>query len=146
MAISRRRFLLALLSCSLTSSPGCGLLIYPERQGQPKGQLDWGVVMLDALGLLLFLVPGVVAFIVDFGTGTIYLPPEGRVGVFRGKKGESLAKVQVPREQLSRERVEEVVSHHVGQPVQLHDGQYQTEPLKSVDEYWPTVDRIAGES
>jgi hypothetical protein len=119
------------------------LLIYPERRGQPKGRLDWGIVALDGLGLLLFLVPGVVAFIVDFATGTIYLPPEAATGVTRGKKGDRLAKVEVPRAQISKRRIEELVSTHVGRPVRLADGEFQTVPLDSVDEYWTTVDQMA---
>jgi len=54
---------------------GCGTLMYPERRGQTKGQVDPGVAVLDALGLLLFIIPGIVAFAVDFSTGAIYLPP-----------------------------------------------------------------------
>src|SRR5689334_12007234 len=54
----------------------CGTILYPERRGQTAGRLDVGVVALDGIGLLLFLVPGVIAFAVDFATGTIYLPPE----------------------------------------------------------------------
>ena len=54
----------------------CGTLLYPERRGQPAGRLDVGVVALDGVGLLVFLVPGVIAFVVDFATGAIYLPPE----------------------------------------------------------------------
>src|ERR1700758_5507579 len=53
----------------------CGTILYPERRGQPAGRLDVGVVALDGIGLLLFLVPGVIAFAVDFATGAIYLPP-----------------------------------------------------------------------
>lgn len=34
-----------------------------------------GIAVLDGVGLLLFLVPGIVAFAVDFSTGCIYLPP-----------------------------------------------------------------------
>lgn len=52
----------------------CGTLIYPERQGQNGGKLDLGIVALDAIGLLFWFVPGVVAFGVDFVTGAIYLP------------------------------------------------------------------------
>ena len=51
---------------------GCGLLLYPERKGQGKGDLDSTVVILDAIGLLFFVIPGVVAFIVDFHHETIY--------------------------------------------------------------------------
>lgn len=34
--------------------------------------IDPGIAVLDGLGLLLFIVPGVIAFAVDFTTGTIY--------------------------------------------------------------------------
>lgn len=52
----------------------CGTLIYPERRGQTGGQIDIGVAALNGIGLLLWFVPGVVAFGVDFVTGAIYLP------------------------------------------------------------------------
>lgn len=54
---------------------GCGTFMYPERQGQPKGDIDPTVAILDGVGLLFFIVPGLVAFIVDFHTGAVYLPP-----------------------------------------------------------------------
>jgi hypothetical protein len=53
---------------------GCGWLLHPERRGQTSGRIDAGIAILDGVGLLLFLVPGVVAYAVDFVTGTIYLP------------------------------------------------------------------------
>lgn len=53
----------------------CGTLIYPERRGQSKGELDPVIVVLDAVGILFFIIPGVAAFIIDFNTGAIYLPP-----------------------------------------------------------------------
>jgi len=53
----------------------CGTLIYPERRGQSKGELDPVIVVLDAVGILFFVIPGVAAFIIDFNTGAIYLPP-----------------------------------------------------------------------
>lgn len=72
---SRRR-LLALAGTTALSVPlaGCGTILYPERRGQTGGKLDTAVVILDGLGLLLFLIPGIVAFAVDFGSGAIYLP------------------------------------------------------------------------
>lgn len=57
---------------------GCGTILYPERRGQTGGRVDTGVVVMDGLWCLVFLVPGVVAFIVDFGNGTIYDPGGGR--------------------------------------------------------------------
>ncbi len=57
---------------------GCGTILYPERRGQKAGHLDAGVVVLDGLGLLLFIIPGVIAFAVDFSNGTIYIPAAER--------------------------------------------------------------------
>ena len=45
---------------------GCGTIFYPERRGQRGGHLDAGVVILDGVGLLFFLIPGIIAFAVDF--------------------------------------------------------------------------------
>ena len=72
--VSRRRFL---CSCAALAagSAGCGTILHPERRGQPAGDLDWGIVALDAIGLFFFFIPGVIAFAVDFSNGTIYLPP-----------------------------------------------------------------------
>ena len=53
---------------------GCGTLLYRERVGQPRGKLDVVVVLLDSIGLVYFVAPGLVAFAVDFATGAIYLP------------------------------------------------------------------------
>lgn len=53
---------------------GCGTIMYPERKGQKSGKIDVGVAILDGIGLLFFLVPGIIAFAVDFNNGTIYLP------------------------------------------------------------------------
>src|ERR1700679_3171986 len=59
---------------------GCGTLMYPERRGQRGGSLDAGVAVLDGIGLLFGIIPGVIAFAVDFSNGTIYLPERTRIG------------------------------------------------------------------
>lgn len=141
--VSRRCFLGTTFGVCLTLSAGCGLLLYPERRGQPAGRLDWGVVLLDGLGLLLFFIPGIIAFAVDFATGTIYLPPErDRYGQARPDSVDSpLVAVHVPRDQLTRARVEEIASEHVGRPIQLVDGAYQTEPLREIKDFWKAIAR-----
>lgn len=76
----RREFLSRLAGWGLQSgiascALGCGTLLHTERCGRPNGgRIDWKVVALDGLGLILFFVPGVIAFVVDFSTGAIYLP------------------------------------------------------------------------
>jgi hypothetical protein len=66
---------------------GCGTIVYPERRSQPAGKLDTDIVLLDGVGLLFFLIPGVIAFAVDFATGAIYLPAgkSSRVGDLFGE-------------------------------------------------------------
>lgn len=80
---TRLRFAALTLCLALALAPlqGCGTLLFPERRGQESGHVDPNIVLLDALGLVLFIVPGLVSFIVDFATGAIYLPP----GVERGE-------------------------------------------------------------
>lgn len=75
MIPTRRRFLFASSAMTLaTAVSACGTILYPERKGQIDGRIDPAIAILDGLGLLLFLVPGVIAFAVDFSNGTIYLP------------------------------------------------------------------------
>lgn len=59
---------------------GCGTVIYPERRGQAAGRIDPTVVIMDGIGLLFWVIPGLVAFAVDFATGAIY-SPSGRYSV-----------------------------------------------------------------
>jgi len=71
---------LALLAALPTTS--CGSLLFPERHSQEhSGKLDPNIVVLDAIGLAFFILPGLIAFAVDFTKGTIYLP----VGMERGE-------------------------------------------------------------
>lgn len=73
--------LLALLLVAPTTS--CGSIFFPERRGQETEdrELDPNILILDGLGLLLFIVPGLIAYGVDFYTGAVYLPD----GVDRGE-------------------------------------------------------------
>lgn len=84
----RLRFWSWLVLASMTVQiAGCGTLLYPERKGQKTGRIDPGVAILDAVGLFFFIIPGVVAFGVDFVTGAIYLPGgDGKNGDGRQEK------------------------------------------------------------
>lgn len=64
-------FILLILFVQISA---CGYILYPERRGQTGGRIDPGIAVLDGVALLLFVVPGVIAFAVDFSTGCIYLP------------------------------------------------------------------------
>jgi hypothetical protein len=118
----------------------CGTLLYPERRGQPVGRLDVGVVLLDGIGLLLFLVPGVIAFAVDFSTGAIYLPP--KYAMLHAGMGTDVRKVQVDPAELTPERVEAIVREQTGKAISLEPGAYRAMQLQRLDQFTPEV--VAG--
>jgi hypothetical protein len=115
----------------------CGTVLYPERRGQPAGRLDVGVVLLDGVGLLVFLVPGIIAFAVDFSTGAIYLPPEHAMLV--PTSGAELRKVQVDPAELTPERVESIVREKTGKTVSLKSGAYRAMRLQRLEQFTPEV-------
>ena len=155
--LSRRSLLLSAASTAVAMmSAGCGTVLHPERRGQPAGDLDWKIVALNSLGLLLFFVPGVIAFAVDFNNGTIYLPPGQYGSTENGGRPDretpqtsrpaELVEVRVPPEKLTREQIETVVSGHTGQPVELAPGRFTTSELPSIDGFWTAHDSLAGHS
>ena len=134
---TRREFLvLGLFSAISASTIGCGTVLHPERRGQAAGPLDWKIVALDAVGLLFFFVPGVVAFAVDFSNGTIYLPSEAYGSADRRRSSPELRQLKVPAAEMTYSRIENVVSEQVGQEVRLSLGKYQTRELQSIDDFW----------
>ena len=64
-----------LVATLLTQLTACGSIFYPDRRGQIDGKIDPVVAALDAVGLLFYIIPGLIAFAVDFATGAIYLEP-----------------------------------------------------------------------
>ena len=141
---SRRRFLCCGISGLLSGcSAGCGTIIHPERKGQSAGPLDWKIVGLDALGLLLFFVPGVIAFAVDFNNGTIYLPQNEYGAADQEHTHAKLTSISIQRDRLSHREIGLVVSKHSGRDVRLLPGEYKTHPLESIDEFWTTRHEMA---
>ena len=61
----------------LTQLTACGSIFYPDRRGQIEGKIDPAVAAMDAIGILFYVLPGLIAFAIDFTTGAIYLP-EGK--------------------------------------------------------------------
>jgi len=128
---SRRLISLALCTLMVTQLVSCGTLLYPERRRQKSGQIDGAVVLMDAIGLLFFIIPGVLAFAVDFHTGSIYLPPgtpEGNLkerlkDFWKGKKkgASELLIIKVNLEGLNLDTISAIISKQTGYPVRLDD-------------------------
>jgi hypothetical protein len=110
---------------------GCGTLMYPERRGQRGGRLDVGVTVLDAVGLLFFVIPGVIAFCVDFSNGTIYLPERGlRVSL----NIKNLRMVKFDPKDQSMANIERIVKNETGYDVKLDKANVKMAKVKSVNE------------
>jgi len=106
---------------------GCGTILKPERKGQSAGQLDVGIVALNAIGLLFFLVPGVIAFAVDFNNGTIYLP-----GGSASANEDDVNIVYVEGE-VTNEKIEQAILEQTGDVVSLNNSDVQTSDNTSSD-------------
>ncbi|HEY7116868.1 MAG TPA: hypothetical protein VH475_09790 [Tepidisphaeraceae bacterium] len=112
----------------------CGTIIYPERRGQKAGDLDVGVVLLDGACLLVFVIPGIVAYAVDFSTGAIYLPPNRSRERSSDKKYDE---VRIPPSELTPQRIEQVVYEHTGKSVDLHGRDFRTVRIENLDRFTP---------
>ncbi|MCE3233259.1 MAG: hypothetical protein K0R98_1516 [Rickettsiaceae bacterium] len=114
------------ITALLANLTGCGTILHPERVGQRGGgQLDPSIVVLDGIGLLFFLIPGVIAYAVDFSNGTIYMGHGG------GKKRadvesfdtKDMTALHVGKENLTPEKIREVVSANAGHDVDTDHAQ-----------------------
>jgi len=109
---------------------GCGTLLYPERRGQLSGRLDVGVVILDAVGLLFFLIPGVIAFAVDFSNGCIYLPARPLIIEHRAE----LRQIRFDPKHTSLAQIEKIIKDQTGRAVHLNQGDVRVTRLKSKED------------
>ena len=72
---SKTRIIGSVVALSLvTQLTACGTLFFPDRRGQIEGKIDPVVAGLNAVGILFYVIPGLIAFGIDFATGAIYLP------------------------------------------------------------------------
>ena len=122
------------LGVSITALVGCGTLFHPDRKGQVSGRIDPVVAIANGVGLLFYIVPGVVAYAVDFSNGTIYLPSDrtsAGIDTLRLEAGMDVA------------RLERMLSEKTGKSVSLDSERVRVEEVESLDEALALV-RMAG--
>ncbi|MGJ7456369.1 hypothetical protein ACR80S_10085 [Halomonas sp. MA07-2] len=122
------------LGVSITALSGCGTVFHPERKGQLSGRIDPVVAIANGVGLLFFIVPGVIAYAVDFSNGTIYLP-SGHTS-----SGVDAMKLEGNMDVASLERL---LSEMSGKPVSLDSELLRVEAVESLDEALALL-RMAG--
>jgi len=112
------------LAAMMLQTVSCGTLLYPERRNANPGnridpagrRIDPAVAVLDAACLIIFIVPGIIAFAVDFATGAIYLP--------NGRKNTRVSDdyaVYIDPETLSPDTIRQVIFEHKGVDVRFDD-------------------------
>jgi hypothetical protein len=70
-----RKFLFVFTTICFLFSVSCGTILKPHQANKPhSGQLDVTIVLLDSIGLLFLIFPGIIAFTLDYSNGTLYLP------------------------------------------------------------------------
>ena len=109
---------------------GCGTILYPDRRGQRGGRIDAGVAVMDGIGLLLFVIPGIIAFAVDFSTGAIYLPGTPRSSLDVKK----LKAVKFDPNNWSNESLEKIIKKETGFDVKLNRADIKVVRLISKDD------------
>ncbi len=110
---------------------GCGTLMYPERRGQRGGSIDAGIAILDGIGLLFGIIPGVIAFAVDFSNGTIYLPSRNRVGLLDMK---NIKEVKFDPKHTSLASIEKIIKDRTGCNVRFDQDNLRISKLRSLND------------
>jgi hypothetical protein len=117
----------ALILCFFTFS--CGTILHPERKGQVSGKIDPGIAVLNGIGLLFFLVPGVIAFAVDFSNGTIYLPNGNYSDSDYKNSITKMTKIKT-QEILTPDKIEKIVEQHTGCKIDLASAEIQAQSIR----------------
>lgn len=117
----------------LATTVGCGTILHPERKGQPAGRIDRKIAALNGLGLILFFVPGVIAFAVDFNNGTIYLPADNSASV---QPEQDLRAVSCGTRRPVYSDIERVLQREAKVTVQLREPRVRRYALSSIKEFW----------
>ncbi len=109
---------------------GCGTMMYPERRGQRSGRIDAGVAVMDGLLLLLFIIPGVIAYAIDFSNGTIYLP-----GTSRGALDlKNIKQAKFDPKHYTNATLEKIINEETGCDIKLDQDNVKISRLRSVDD------------
>ncbi|CAH1044357.1 hypothetical protein [Halomonas sp. TD01] len=123
----------AIVGVSIVTLSGCGTLFHPERKGQLSGNVDPVVAIANGVGLLFFIVPGVIAYAVDFSNGTIYLPSASSASV----------DIHHLDDAMDVASLEKLLSDKAGKPVSLENELLMMEEVASLDEALAMV-RMSG--
>jgi hypothetical protein len=99
-----------LVATLLTQITACGSIFYPDRRGQIDGKID-------AVGLLFYIIPGLIAFAVDFATGAIYFEPGHTAQIDPAKLKQAIG----PDGQVDNHKLQAILESELGRDFPLDD-------------------------
>ncbi|MNM91598.1 hypothetical protein D3C81_1039010 [compost metagenome] len=117
MRISTRVIGGALIATLLTQLTACGTIFYPDRRGQIGGKIDPVVAAMDAIGILFYVIPGLIAFGIDFATGAIYYSGGRSAQVDPVKLREAVS----PDGKVDNLKLQAILESELGQRLPLND-------------------------
>ena len=136
------RWVCVVVSVALvTQLLGCGWMLYPERRGQTNGPIDPGVAILDAILLIPFIIPGVIAFAVDFTTGAIYYPSRRHRMTTPGAG--RVAVIHLNPSDLNEQTICEAVRKYSGCPTRFTLSEAKVVSLHGTEEVIPWLEEKA---
>ena len=106
-----------LVATLLTQITACGSIFYPDRRGQIDGKIDPAIAVLDAVGLLFYVIPGLIAFAVDFATGAIYFEPGHTAQIDSAKLKQAVG----PDGQVDNHKLQAILETELGRNFPLDD-------------------------
>jgi hypothetical protein len=130
-----------LMAAFLLQVTACGTLMHPERKGQTGGRIDAGIAILDGLGLLFYIIPGVIAFAVDFSYGTIYLPSGEKSSLEDGNPTNFTA-VPMDKNVMGMEEIESVVFKQTGISIDMDGQDVKVIELSGITELIPKYTEV----
>ena len=129
---NRRGFISVLAAGTGSLLSGCGTILYPDRAYQEeRGDLDPAIIILDGIGLFFFIIPGLVAFAVDFTTGAIYFPAEHE----QGDRERTIFDRQETSTKPTRQEIEQIVALKTGKNITLTRDTVRIMELQSLDQF-----------
>ena len=126
-----RTILVILFPAMVMPMASCGTLLYPERrhsniQVDPGGRrVDPAVAVLDAVGLIFFVIPGIIAFAVDFGTGAIYCPKGKAQSNATTLEQQKRVVVHLIPDEIDKATLERIIGGEVGVSINFDDKRMQ---------------------
>lgn len=130
---TRRIFTSGIAAASASMLSSCGTILYPDRaHQQERSTLDPAIVILDGIGLLFGIIPGLVAFAVDFTTGAIYFPADHETG----DQERTIFDRHETRAKPDQQEIERVLSLKTGKAVDLDRCNLHTMRIDSLEQFW----------